>query len=56
MVLAAVLTDASRDCQDGVVPVRYRTDGRLFNPRRLQAVTKVKETAVRDLSLMMTVP
>ena len=33
---------------DGI-HVRYRTDGRLFNPRRLKAVTKVKDTAISDL-------
>ena len=47
MVFSAMLTDAFRDCQDGM-HVRYRTDGRLFNLRRLQAVTKVKETVIRD--------
>lgn len=47
MVFSATLTDAFRDCQDGI-DVRYRTDGRLFNLRRLQAVTKVRETVIRD--------
>ena len=47
MVFSAMLRDAFCDCQDGI-PVRYRTDGRLFNPRRLKAVTKVKETVIRD--------
>jgi len=47
MVFSAMVTDAFRDCQDGM-HVRYRTDGGLFNLRRLQAVTKVKETVIRD--------
>ncbi|XP_063597258.1 uncharacterized protein LOC134773939 [Penaeus indicus] len=47
MVFSAMLTDAFHDCQDGM-HVRYRTDGGLFNLRRLQAVTKVKETIIRD--------
>jgi len=36
MVFSAMLTDAFRDCQDGI-HIRYRTDSRLFNLRRLQA-------------------
>lgn len=47
MVFSAMLTDAFQDCQDGV-HLRYRTDGGLFNLRRLQAVTKVTETVIRD--------
>ena len=47
MVFAAMLTDASQNYEDGI-PLRYRTDGRIFNPRRLQAITKVKETIIRD--------
>jgi len=43
MVFAAMLTDAFNDSEDGI-PLRYRTDGRVFNPRRLQSITKVKET------------
>jgi len=40
-------TDAFKNCEDGI-HLRYRTDGRIFNPRRLQAITKVKETVIRD--------
>ena len=47
MVFAAMLTDAFQNHEDGI-PLRYRTDGRIFNPRRLQAITKVKETVIRD--------
>ena len=47
MVFSSMLTDAFRDYQDSI-PVRYRTDGGLFNPRHLKAVTKVKETVIRD--------
>ena len=42
------LTDAIRETSPGI-PIRYRCDGKLFNPRRLQAVTKVKDTVIRDL-------
>ena len=47
MMFSAMLTDAFHNRDDGI-RIRYRTDGRLFNPRRLQAVTKVKETVIRD--------
>ena len=48
MMFSAMLTDAFRSSEEGV-HIRYRTDGRLFNLRRLQAATKVKETVIRDL-------
>lgn len=48
MVFSAMLTDAFHNYEEGI-NVRYRTDGRLFNLRRLQAVTKVRETVIRDL-------
>ncbi len=48
MVFSPMLTDAFRDCQDGLHN-RFRADGGLFNLRRLKAVTKVKETVVREL-------
>ena len=47
MMFSAMLTDAFRDCEPGI-NIKFRTDGKLFNPRRLQAVTKVKETVLRD--------
>ena len=42
-----MLTDAFHGNEAGT-RIRYRKDGNLFNQRRLQAVTKVKETALRD--------
>ncbi|XP_076467654.1 uncharacterized protein LOC143298657 [Babylonia areolata] len=39
-VFSPVLTDAFCDCEERI-HIRYRTDGRLFNLRCLQAVTKV---------------
>ena len=42
-----MLTDAFQDSEGGI-HLSYRSDGRLFNLRRMQAVTKVKETVIRD--------
>ena len=47
MVFSAMLSDAFRDGDVGV-SFRYRTDGGLFKPRRLQAKTKVHEDTARD--------
>ena len=47
MVFAAMLSDAFRPADPGV-PIRYRIDGKLFTLRRLQALTKVKGTVLRD--------
>ena len=43
LMFSAMLTDAFRETCFGV-PIKYRCDGKLFNFRRLQSVTKVKET------------
>ena len=48
MVFSAMLTDAFQHSKDGI-RLKYRTDGGLFNLRRLQAVTKVTETVICDL-------
>ena len=42
-----MLTDAFRDCNPRF-SIRHRTDGKLFNPHRLQSFTKVKETVISD--------
>ena len=42
-----MLMDAFRECDTGI-RIRCRSDGKLYNSRRLQAVTKVKETVIRD--------
>ena len=47
LMFSAMLTDAFRDGDVGF-DVRYRTDGKLFNLRRLQAKTKVKSSTIRD--------
>ena len=46
MVFSAMLNDAFSD--ETGIPLNYRTDGKLFNQRRLQAITKVKSTVIRD--------
>ena len=47
LVFATMLRDAFRDGDVGI-DLRYRTDGKLFNLRRLQAKTKVKTDIIRD--------
>ena len=47
MMFSAMLTDAFRDGDVGVC-FQYRTDGSVFNLRRLQAKTKVQEDIARD--------
>ena len=47
MMFSAMLIDAFRDGDVGVC-FRYRTDGSVFNLRRLQAKTKVQEDIARD--------
>ena len=47
MVFAAILSDAFQPGDPGV-PIRYGTNGKLFTLCRLQAITKVKETVLRD--------
>ena len=46
MMLQRALDDL--DDEDGVY-IRYRTDGSLFNLRRLQAHTKTLEQLIREL-------
>ena len=42
-----MLTDAYKDCVASI-RIRHRSDGKFFNMRRLQTVTKLKETVIRD--------
>ena len=46
-MFSAMLTDAFRDSSPGM-DIRFRTDGKLFNLRRLQAKTKVHVDKLRD--------
>ena len=48
MMFAAILMEAFKDSSTSI-PIRYRYDGNLFNLRRLQALSKVNETKIRDL-------
>ena len=47
MMFSAMLTDAFRDSNPGM-DIHYRTEGKLFNLRRLQAKTKVHVDKLRD--------
>ena len=47
MMFSAMLTDAFNADTPGI-DIRYRTDGKLYNPRRLQAKTKVHADRLRD--------
>jgi hypothetical protein len=47
MMFTAMLTDAFREGDIGI-DIRFRTDGNIFNLRRLQAKTKVLEDTIRD--------
>ena len=48
MVSAAMLHDASQDNDDGI-QLKYRTDGGVFNLRRLKAKTNAKVATLREL-------
>ncbi|XP_078593825.1 uncharacterized protein LOC144871797 [Branchiostoma floridae x Branchiostoma japonicum] len=47
ILFAAMLLDAFSSCDRGVY-IQFRTDGKLFNLRRLQAKTKVFEAVLRE--------
>ena len=49
-MFAAMLMKAFKDSSTGI-PIRIQYDGNLFNLRRLQALSKVNETKIRDLLL-----
>ena len=48
MVFAAMFHDASQDNDDDI-QLKYRTDGGVFNHRRLKAKTKVNVATLREL-------
>lgn len=48
LVFSAMLEDAFHNCQKGV-SINLRTDGGVFNLRRLKAQTKTKQMLLRDL-------
>ena len=48
MMFIAMLSDAFCNNAESM-KIKFRTDGRLFNLRRLQAKTKVQEESVRDM-------
>ena len=48
MMFSAMLMDTFQD-SDTDFPIRYRFDGNIFNPRRLQAKTKVQTDVLDEL-------
>ena len=48
LMFSAMLTDAFTEDDPGV-DIRYRTEGKLFNARRLKAPTNVSHCTIRDL-------
>ena len=53
MMFSAMLT-AALQVVDNCVPIRYRFDGKLFNLRKLQAISKVQIEVLMSFSLLMT--
>ena len=45
LMFAAMLTGAFRESKSGI-NIKFRTDEKVFNPRRLHAATKVKELSL----------
>ncbi|CAL1540204.1 unnamed protein product, partial [Lymnaea stagnalis] len=48
IMYSAMLSDVFKDSATGL-PIRFRTDGSVFNLRRLQAKTKVKHNTINEL-------
>ncbi|KAJ1128215.1 hypothetical protein NDU88_006594 [Pleurodeles waltl] len=48
MMFSAMLSNAFCNDDETSIKIRYRTDGSLFNMRRLQAKTKVEDKSVQD--------
>ena len=55
LMLSARLTDALGESKPGI-NITFRTYGKLFNPRRLEAATNVKETVPETFSSLTTAP
>ncbi|KAJ1155951.1 hypothetical protein NDU88_008676 [Pleurodeles waltl] len=51
MMVSAMLSDAFCNDEETSIKIRYRTDGRLFNLRRLHPKTKIEEDSVHDFLL-----
>ena len=48
LFFSVMLHDAFKDCDKGVM-IKFRSDGSIFNLRRLQARTKTSSMLIRDL-------
>ena len=55
ILFKAMLSRAFRNCKLGI-NIRYRTDGKLFNPKRLSAVTNGERDSSKNQSSRTTVP
>ena len=49
IMFAMLIRDAFHDTDDAGIYLKYRTDGGIFNLRRLRAKTKVAQTLIREL-------
>ena len=56
LMLSARLTDDALGESNPGINITFRTYGKLFNPRRLEAATNVKETVPETFSSLTTAP
>ena len=52
IMFAMMIRDAFHETDDAGIYLKYRTDGGIFNLRRLRAKTKVAQTLIREHTIM----